>query len=381
MKTWQKNFSHPVARVREHLADKPLLITVGLLLVFGLIMLSSASSVISYSKFGDSYHFLKHQIFFGVIPGLVLFWIFSKIDYHFWKKLALPALIFSIFLLVLVFVPAFQIEGATARSWIKIGPIPLFQPAEFVKIFFLIYLSAWLESRQGKLHDLEQGALPFFSILGIIIVLMFLQPDLGTLMIIVATSFVVYFAGGGKIKHLIIIIAVGLLLALGILQRESYQQNRFRCFLDSDFSTNEICYQLNQANIAIGSGGFFGRGLGESRQKFLYLPEVYGDSIFAVIGEELGFLFCSALVIAFLYVFYRGFLIAERAPDIFGKMLAIGIVTWIFIQAFVNIGGLLNIIPMTGVPLPFISQGGSAIIASLIGIGILVNVSKQTKKI
>lgn len=360
-----------------HQPDWILIITGGIIIVYGLVMLSSASSVIAYDKFHDSYHYFKNQLF-GLAAGIIFFLFFSKIDYRKWKKYAFLALIVSIFLLLLVFIPGLSAGWGSARSWIKIFGYSL-QPSELVKITFLLYLAAWLENRSSKLGDIHQGTGPFIVVLGIISLLMVLQPDMGTLSIIMASSFIVFFAAGGSIKHLIIIFTIGILLLALIVQSNEYQKNRFKCLINPQFDSQKTCYQVNQSLIAIGSGGIFGRGLGESRQKYMYVPEVYGDSIFAVISEETGLIFGIILILLYIFIFYRGYLIAINAPDVFGKLLAIGIVSWISVQALINIGGTTNLMPMTGVPLPLVSYGGSALVAALSALGILVNISKQTR--
>ncbi len=360
----------------QHEPDKSLIIVILVVLVFGLISLSSASGAISYAKFNDVYYYAKHQLF-GLSIGLVAFWIFSYIDYHRLRKYALGFLIFSIILLLLVFIPGLTAEWGKARSWIKVLGFSL-QPSEFVKLSFLLYLAAWLENRKEKLMDFSQGIGPFVVILGAIALLMILQPDIGTLSIVAITSLIVYFVGGGSFKHIFFMILIGALSFALMVQFSSYQRNRFKCLFDPNFSKQEICYQVNQSLIAVGSGGFWGRGLGASRQKYMYIPEVSGDAIFAVIAEETGLIISSFLIISYLYIFYRGYLIAVRAPDDFGRILAIGIVSWLVFQAIINIGGIINLIPMTGVPLPLVSYGGSAILATLAAAGILVNISKQT---
>ncbi len=361
-----------------HEPDYFLIFGIAAILVFGLVALSSATSVVSYAKTGSPYSILNHQLF-GLLIAVPAFFIFSKIDYRIWKKYALYFLFFSIFLLVLVFIPGITGEWGTSRSWINVFGYSL-QPSEFVKLSFLIYLAAWLEARKDELSKIGRGIVTFMIILGVISLLLLLQPDLGTLSILAATSLVVYYIGGGKVSHILAIIGVGIILLLIMLQLKPYQKDRFRCLIDPSYSANKTCYQINQSLIAVGSGGIMGRGLGESRQKYLYLPEVRGDSIFAVIAEEAGLIFSVVLIGAYVFIFYRGYLVAKRAPDYFGQNLAIGIVVWISFQAMINIGGIINLIPMTGVPLPLVSYGGSAVLAALSACGILVNISKQTTR-
>ena len=363
---------------RGQKADKVLQAVLASVLVFGLISLSSASSVVSYDKFdGDAYRYFKRQLF-GLILGLIAYFILSKIDYHIWRKYAFGFLLFSVLLLILVFIPGLSANYGKARSWISVFGFSL-QPSEFVKLSFLLYLAAWLETKKRDLSDIREGIGPFVVVLGLIGGLMLMQPDIGTLSIITLVSLIVYFVGGGRKTHIAVIVLIGMVLFVLMLQFKSYQINRFRCYVDPSFSSDDICYQINQSLIAVGSGGVFGRGLGESRQKYMYLPEVSGDSIFAIIAEETGLIVSGILIILFLIIFYRGYKIALAAPDDFGRILAIGISSWISIQAFVNIGGIINLMPMTGVPLPLISYGGSAILSSLSAFGILINISSQGK--
>lgn len=364
-------------RAIEHEPDIILMIIAGVIILFGLAMLSSATSAYAYQKFGDSYYFFKRQLF-GLGLGAACFYIFSNIDYNRWRKYAFWFLIFSIFLLLLVFIPGLSANYGKARSWINVFGFSL-QPSELVKISFLLYLAAWLESREKKLGDVSKGIGPFVAVLGFIGFLMILQPDIGTLAIITITSLAVYFVGGGNVKQILAIMLLGIISIFIMVKIMPYQANRFKCFSNPEWSSSDVCYQVNQSLIAVGSGGLFGRGLGASRQKYMYLPEVSGDSIFPIIGEEVGFIFSSTLVMLYIFLFYRGYNIAKNAPDNFGRILAIGIVTWLVIQAIINIGGMINMMPMTGVPLPLVSYGGSAMVAALIAIGILVNISKYTK--
>ncbi len=362
----------------EHEPDRLFLFGIAVLLVIGLVMLSSASSVVSYAKYGNTYYYFLHQLF-GVAIGLGLFAIFYRLDYRLWRRYALLALIFSIFLLLLVFIPGLRAAHGTARSWINVFGFS-FQPSELVKITFLVYLATWLEAKKGQLQEAASGIMPFLGSLAIIGALMLAQPDFGTLFIILFSAFASFFVAGGKFSHIMLTILMGV-LALGILlfAKSSYQSDRFKCYQNPSYDSQEECYQINQSLIAVGSGGWFGRGLGQSRQKFMYLPEVWGDSIFPIISEELGFIFSSLIIILYGLVFYRGLKIAQHAPDIYGSALATGIIAWLAVQTFLNIGGMTNLIPMTGVPLPFVSAGGSAIMSTLLAMGIMANISKHTK--
>lgn len=364
----------------EHEADKSLIVTLGIILVFGLVMLSSASSVVSYAKFGNIYNYFLHQLL-AVVISLVLMFVVSKIDYHFWKKYAGVFLITSIVLLLLVFIPGIRANFGTSRSWINLFGYS-FQPSELVKITFLIYLATWLEAKKGQLGSFESGIFPFLATLGVISFLMLLEPDLGSLLIIASMAMIVFFVGGGKFKHILMtLLLAGLVMFLIVYLKSSYQSERFKCYQNPNYDTQDECYQINQSLIAAGSGGWFGRGLGQSRQKFMYLPEVWGDSIFPVIAEEIGFVFSTIILLLFLFLFYRILQTAKNSPDSYGTSLAVGVVSWLAIQSFLNIGGQLNLIPMTGVPLPFISAGGSSAISSLIALGIVINISKQTRSL
>jgi len=251
------------------------------------------------------------------------------------------------------------------------------QPAEIVKLTFLFYLAAWLERRGSVgLRDTQAGLIPFVSVLGAIILLIALQPDVGTMAIIVAIAMVVYFVAGAPILHIagLIVAGSGLLGLLVVLA--PYRAARFTTFLYPELDPQGVGYHINQALLAIGSGGIFGLGYGASRQKFEYLPEVSGDSIFAVTAEEMGLIFCLLLVFLFLLFFRRAIKVALAAPDVFGKLVAVGIASWLTIQAFVNIGSMVSIMPMTGVTLPFISYGGTSLAISLAAVGVLLNISR-----
>lgn len=359
--------------------DIPLLIIVSTIVFFGLIMLWSASAPSGYDQFGDSYYFVKHQLIFGLIPGIGALFAFSRIPYTFWHKHAFNLLIFSLILLVLVFIPGFSAGIGTAHSWISVGGVFSLQPSEVVKMTFLFYLAAWLGGRDERgVKDVHAGFIPFLLVLGTIMFLMILQPDVGTMSIIAAMSLVVYFVAGAPLTYVFGLIAAGIGALTLLITLAPYRAARFTTFLHPELDPQGIGYHINQALLAIGSGGIFGVGYGHSRQKFQYLPEVSGDSIFAVISEELGFVFAVLTLVLFIVFLWRLLSIAQRAPDKFGKYFVIGVGAWITIQAFVNIGSMVALMPITGVPLPFISYGGTSLAVTLAAIGVVLNISRES---
>ncbi|HOZ36998.1 MAG TPA: putative lipid II flippase FtsW [bacterium] len=366
----------------QKLAHKPdyvLIILVGLVIVLGLVMLSSATSVLGYTKFHDSYWYVKHQFLLGFLPGLVLFLFFSRTDYRYWKKIAPWLLWFSIGLLVLVFIPGLAANYGTAKSWINIFGFSL-QPSEIVKLIFLLYLAAWLEKRKEKVPDFAYGFLQFLVYLGLVAGLVVMQPDVGTVSILVLTSVVVFYAGGARLGHVIAVMgAAG--LGLGALAIAApYRLKRLTAFMNPEADPLGIGYHIRQALLAVGSGGWLGLGLGQSKQKYQYLPEVAGDSIFAVMAEELGFIMTTLFIILFLLIFYRMIKIARRSPDTFGQLVVVGVGVWILGQFFVNIGAMLGLMPLTGLPLPFVSYGGTAMMTLMAAVGIVVNISCHTQE-
>jgi cell division protein FtsW len=362
---------------KAHRPDYVVAIIIFMLLVFGLIVLSSASAVQSFENFGTNYYYFKHQLFYGVAFGLIGAIVASKIPYWFWKRYALIGIILTIVLLVMVFIPGIGFEHGGARRWILLGPFSL-QPTEIVKLAMILYLAAWLEKKGKEVKDLKYGFLPFITILSVIAVLVLLQPDAGTLGVILTVSVVMYFIAGASISHLGIIGAGLIGLFFLLIKIAPYRLARFTVFLDPGSDTQGIGYQINQALISVGSGGILGLGLGKSRQKYNYLPEATGDSIFAIVSEELGLIGAVAVVVLFLVFLYRGIRIAKHAPNDFSRLVAVGITVWITFQAFVNIAAIISLIPLTGIPLPFISYGGSALVFSLVGVGILLNISRYT---
>ncbi len=375
-----KNFFHKAIGREHHAPDWYLVGIVGFLLAFGLVMLSSAGVAVGWKNFNDSYYHFKHQILFGVLPGLIFFFILARVNYQFYKKWAALSLVISIGLLILVFIPGIGAPWGTARSWVKIFGFS-FQPSEIVKLTYLVYLASWLASREEKhIKDFRTGFLPFALVLAVIIILMLLEPDTGTMFIIVAASLAVYFLAGGKFFHILLLTALCAAGMAAVIKRSPYRAQRFMAFLHPELDPQGIGYHINQALWAVGSGGWLGRGFGHSRQKFAYLPEVVGDSIFAVIAEELGWLIAGFLILVFLILLFRGLKLFKQCRDPFGRYLAAGITVWLVFQAFLNIGAIIGVLPLTGVTLPFISYGGTSLAVSLAAVGILVNISRQTEK-
>jgi cell division protein FtsW len=292
--------------------------------------------------------------------------------------LALPLLAVTLLGLVLVFIPGLGMSHGGAKRWIVLGPIVL-QPSEFLKLSFIVYLAAWFSSKGKIVKDFSQGLIPFLILMGAITFLLIAEPDIGTLGVIGFTSFIIYFLAGAAISHLSLVGAGAVVIFYLLTKFYSHAANRLMTFLHPELDPRGIGYQINQALLALGSGGLFGMGLGQGLQKFKYLPEPASDSIVAVIGEELGFLGLLCLLMLFIIFTFRGFKIAQNAPDDFGRLLAAGITSWIAVQALINVAAICGLLPLTGITLPFISLGGSSLATTLAAMGILLNISKYSK--
>lgn len=349
--------------------DPVLLFSVVLLTFFGLFMIYDASSFVAFRDFGDKYHYLKGQTFW-VCLGLAGLFFFSYFDYKKLYNLSLPILLTAIALLVLVFIPGIGVNVLGAKRWINLGFSTL-QPAEFIKLSLAIYLASWLSHK-------EKGRLmAFILLLGFIVLLVMLEPDMGTTIVILLESLAVYFlSGGNMIYFLFMTPAIGLVGYILVLLAP-YRLKRLEAFFNLGDSIEGSSYHVKQILIALGSGGIFGVGIGNSLQKYAYLPETTTDSIFAIIAEELGFIGATVVIIILGIVIWRGFKIAMGAKDNFGKLLAGGIASFMAIQTIINLASQTALAPLTGIPLPFISYGGSALIVNLCSIGILLNISKK----
>lgn len=359
--------------------DKPdyiLLGTVLTLILLGVVILTSVSAALSQERFNSPTFYLFHHILFGLLPGALLGFVAFKISLARLKKWVPILLLVNLFLMILVFLPVVGMAFGGARSWINLFGVVSFQPSELLKLTSILYLASWLvvrtETEKAK-KNFSTTLIAFFAIIGLISALLFLQSDIGTLSIIIITGVLIYFLAGTPWKHLPVIISALIALLIFSIKIAPYRFQRISVFFNSDIDPMGISYQIKQALIAIGSGGIFGRGpsLGG------FLPQPMADSIFACFSEEWGFIGALTLIFLFLIFVWRGFAIAKNTPDKFCQLTALGLSVWIALQAFVNISSMIGILPLTGIPLPFISYGGSALIAELIGVGLLLNISKN----
>jgi cell division protein FtsW len=354
--------------------DLTLLGIVGVLTVFGLLAVYSASFAFAIIQFGDPNYFILRQAGAAVV-GLVALVVMMRIDYHRWLKLSPWLMLGAIGILIIVLLPGLGFEQNGARSWVKLGPLPAFQPSEFIKLGMFIYIAAWLATRGERLQDWWR-VFPFIALLGTIGLLMLLQNDFGTAVLMLSVAVMMFFVAGANPRHLLTLAAIGLVASPPMIIQAAHRWDRIRAFIDPWSDPQGAGYHIIQALIALGSGGLFGLGLGESRQKFLYVPSAHADAIFAIIGEELGLVGCIVVLLLLGGIAVRGFKIALEADTSFGSLLAFGITAWFMFQAAMNIGGITQTIPFTGIPLPFVSFGGSALVANLAALGVLLNISR-----
>lgn len=357
--------------------DKVFLGIVGALVVVGLFVFISASLGILAKNETKFYGVLTSQLM-GLGAGIVAGYIAFRIPYTFWKKYSLYLFIGSLILTFLVFVPGLGFSHGGAQRWISLGFIS-FQPAEFLKLSFLMYAAAWLSYIKNKIHDARFSVMPFLGMLLVIALVLLRQPDTKSLILIFACGIVMFFVSGLNLKYLAWIVGIGIIGFAVLVMFKPYLLERVKTFMDPSHDPRGSSYQIQQSLIAIGSGGIFGRGFGQSIEKFSYLPEPQGDSIFAVVGEEFGFIGTVTIVVLFVAFALRGLRIANRAPDMFSRLLVTGIVILFITQSFLNIAALVGIFPLTGVPLVFVSHGGTSLMFALAGIGIILHISQFQK--
>jgi len=367
-------------RTRKKAFDFVMFLTVMVLLSIGLVMVFSASAYFAGDPdgpFKDPFHFFKRQLF-GALLGIVV--MFFMINYDYWrlKRWVGLMLITSFVLLILVLIPGIGIELLGARRWINLG-FTSFQPSELVKIFIITFVAYGLSRRREQIKYFGRGLLPFLIIAGAAALLILAQPDLGTAATLLGTIFIMFFAAGARGAHLTGLAGVGVALVAAAIFFEPHRMRRFMAFMDPTADPTGAGWNILNALMSLASGGFLGAGLGQGRHsKFLFLPERHTDFIFASIGEELGFIGGFLVITLFIILVWRGFKIAITCPDAFGSLLAAGLVTGIALQALVNIGVVTGSLPVTGITLPFVSFGSTSLIFSLMGMGILLNISRYS---
>jgi len=337
--------------------------TIGLFFVF------EASSISAFQRFGTSFYYLKLQTIWFIF-GVALMIFFSLFDYHKLYYLSFPLLLINLLLLIIVLIPGIGHSSGGARRWIDFGMISI-QPSELVKFSIILYLSSWFLTKEKKRF------FSFLFLLGITITLIILQPDMGSAFIVFGVFLVLYFLSGQELHYLLFLIPISAGGFFMLIKLSTYRLRRFLAFLNPQEDPLGVTYHINQILISLSAGGVFGRGIGASRQKYLFLPEAHTDSIFAIIGEEFGFIGSLALILFYIFLIHRCFLVATRAKDRYGTLLAGAIFSLLSLQILVNLGSMVNVIPLTGVPLPFISYGGSSLLVFFALMGILINIGKR----
>ena len=360
--------------------DYFIIIIVLALSILGILVSAKIFADLSLQRFGNTYHYLFHQLVYGFLFGGILGFAAYKTPLEFLKRRSWIFVLISLFLMVLVFIPGIKVSSGGASRWINFGRFT-FQPSELLKLTLVIYVSALLAGKTSNKKDKKKwksALIPFLIILGLVILLLYFQSDLSTLGVIAVTAIIIYFSSGMPNWHSILIVFTGLISFIILIISSSYRIKRISVMLGWIRDPLGAGYQVKQALIAIGSGGVFGAGLGASLQSN-YIPQLISDSIFAEIGRELGFVGSSVVIFLYLLFLWRGIRIFKNTNDKFSQLLSIGLVSWIYIQSLVNIGAMIKIFPLTGIPLPFISYGGSHIVIELIAVGILLNVSKTSE--
>jgi len=359
-------------------ADKTFLISFLALLICGFTVFISASLGIYARDNAKFTSIIFNQTFFGLFLGLIACFMASIFPYKYWQKYSFYIFIFSVLATAMVFIPGVGVTHGGATRWIYIGSLS-FQPLEFLKIGFIIYFAAWISGIKDKIQTVKYGLVPFLVLVGIVGVILLNQPDTDSFVIITLVGIAMYIVGGGKWRHMFFVGAIGLVCLGALFFMRPYLLDRLNTFLNPSENPLTSGYQIQQSLIAVGSGEIFGRGLGQSIQKFKFLPESIGDAIFAIAAEEFGFIGCVIIIFLFMFFTSRGMRIATMAPDIFSRLLVIGIVILITVQSFLNIAAMIGVIPVSGSPLIFFSQGGTALFFTLAEIGMIINVSRYKK--
>lgn len=357
--------------------DFILLIATFTLLIIGVIMVYSASAAWAHYKFEDSFFFAKRQLFFAGL-GVFAMLFMMNVDYWTWRKWSKVLLIICFILLIVVLIPGVGLVRGGARSWLGVGAFSI-QPSEFMKMAMIVFLAKYLSEHQKKITSFKKGLVPSLSLVLLAFGLIMLQPDLGTGAVMVGTCVVMIFVSGARISHFVGLAMIGVIGLVGLILSAPYRMKRITSFLDPWSDPLGSGFQIIQSLYAIGPGGLLGLGLGESRQKYFYLPEPQTDFIFAILSEELGFIGGFIVIALFGVLLWRGIRIALGAPDLFGSFLAVGIISMVAIQVMINIGVVTGLMPVTGITLPLLSYGGSSLTLMLVSIGVLLNISRFSR--
>jgi cell division protein FtsW len=367
-----------IVRRERHAPDYVLLLAVAGLVAIGIVMVYSSSAIRGYITADDTLTYVGPQALWAAVGAGVLI-LTSRLDYRYWRLLSVPLYAIALVLLGLVLLPGVgRVVGGSAR-WLALGPFPPLHPAEFAKLALVIYLAHWMATRGQRIATFRSGLLPFLAIALPVVILILREPDLGTSAVVAAAALVLYFAAGANLLMLASLIPIGIAAVGYVISTNAYQRARIVGFLDPWSDPRGLGFHTIQGLLALGMGGVLGTGLGSSVQvSGLYLPNAWNDFIFAIIGEELGFAGGLLVIALFLIVAYRGLRVALGAPDTFGGLLAAGITVFITVQAFVNIGVVVSVLPVTGITLPFVSAGGSSLMVSLAAVGILLSISRES---
>ncbi len=355
--------------------DWVLLGFVAVLVMVGLEVVFSATFALSITEGDHAAHYLILQGQWALL-GFGLMYITARIPYRFWRFLSPLMVVGAVVILLLVLIPGLGVSSYGAARWLKLGPLPAIQPSEFVKLAVIVGVATWLSGPRERRTSLLKGILPLMVFLGVVAFLIMKEPDMGTTLVVMLTATTMMFLSGVGLHYIAAIAGGGLALGMVLITGGGYRSDRLQSFLDPWSDPSGLGFHIIQLLIAMGSGGLFGLGPGASRQKFFYVPSAQADGIFAILGEEVGFVGSVAVLLLFVAVVYRGTRIAQRAPDRFGALLAMGIVCWIAYQTLINVAGVTRTLPLTGIPIPFLSYGGSSLAATLAAVGILLNVSR-----
>ncbi|WP_059104699.1 stage V sporulation protein E [Shouchella shacheensis] len=347
------------------------------LLLIGMIMVYSASAAWATYRFEDAFFFVKRQLFFAG-TGVVLMLLVMRVDYWTWRTYSKLLVIICFILLIVVLIPGVGLVRGGARSWLGVGAFSI-QPSEFMKIAMIIFLANYLALNQKRIVSFTKGLVPSLGIVLIAFGMIMLQPDLGTGAVMVGTCVIMIFIAGARIRHFVFLGLLGVAGFVGLVVSAPYRVQRITSFLDPWSDPLGSGFQIIQSLFAIGPGGLLGMGLGESRQKYFYLPEPQTDFIFAILAEEMGFVGGAIVIVFFSILFWRGVRIALGAPDLFGSFLATGIISMVAIQVMINIGVVTGLMPVTGITLPLLSYGGSSLTLMLVSLGVLLNISRQAR--